>query len=110
MIEVELAAAADQDLKDIWRGLAEYRLELADQRINQIVQKFELLSQYPLAGRQRNDILPNLRSIPVDRLLILYQILQNSDREILEIVRVTNGRRNLKRLLNPEDLEEEPTF
>jgi len=107
MIEVELAAAADQDLKDIWRGLAEYRLELADQRINQIVQKFELLSQYPLAGRQRNDILPNLRSIPVDRLLILYQILQDRDREIL---RVTDGRRNLKRLFNPEDLEEEPTF
>ena len=110
MIEVELAAAADQDLKDIWRELAEYRLELADQRINQIVQKFELLSQYPLAGRQRNDILPNLRSIPVDRLLILYQILQDRDREILEILRVTDGRRNLKRLLNPEDLEEEPTF
>lgn len=110
MIEVELAAAADQDLKDIWRELAEYRLELADQKINQIVQKFELLSQYPLAGRQRNDILPNLRSIPVDRLLILYQILQDRDREILEILRVTDGRRNLKRLLNPEDLEEEPTF
>ena len=110
MIEVEIAAAADQDLKDIWRGLAEYQLELADQRINQIVQKFELLSQYPLAGRQRSDILPNLRSIPVDRLLILYQILQDRDREILEIVRVTDGHRNLKRLFNPEDLEEEPTF
>ena len=47
MIDVQPTATADQDLKDIWRGLAEYRLELADQRINQIVQKFELLSQYP---------------------------------------------------------------
>lgn len=107
MIEVQLAAAADQDLKDIWRGLADYRLELADQRINQIVQKFELLSQYPFAGRQRNDILPNLRSIPVDRLLILYRILQENDREVLEIVRVTDGRQNLKRLFNPEETEEE---
>ena len=107
MIEVQLAAAADQDLKDIWRGLAEYRLELADQRINQIVQKFELLSQYPFAGRQRNDILPNLRSIPVDRLLILYRIFQENDREVLEIVRVTDGRQNLKRLFNSQDPEEE---
>ena len=108
MLDVQLAAAADQDLKDIWRGLAEYQLELADQRINQIVKKFELLSLYPLAGRQRDDILPDLRSIPVDRLLILYEILQNSDREILEIVRVIDGRRNLKQLFNPEDPEEGP--
>ena len=72
MIEVEIAAAADQDLKDIWRGLAEYRLELADQRINQIVQKFELLSQYPLAGRQRNDILPNLLVIISEDLIICF--------------------------------------
>ena len=107
MLDVQLSAAADQDLKDIWRGLAEYRLELADQKINQIVQKFELLSQYPFAGRQRDDILPNLRSIPVDRLLILYQILQENDREVLEIVRVIDGRRNLNRLFNPEDPEEE---
>ena len=107
MLDVQLAAAADQDLKDIWRGLAEYRLELADQKINQIVQKFELLSQYPFAGRQRDDILLNLRSIPVDRLLILYQILQDRDREILEIVRVIDGCRNLKRLFNPEEMEEE---
>ncbi len=104
MLDIQLSAAADQDLKDIWRGLAEYRLELADQRINQIVQKFELLSQYPLAGHQRDDILPDLRSFPVDRLLILYQIPQ--DREIVEIVRVIDGRRDLKRLLNPEDSEE----
>jgi toxin ParE1/3/4 len=106
MLDVQLSAAADQDLKDIWRGLAEYRLELADQRIDQVVQKFELLSQYPLAGRQRDDILPALRSFPVDRLLILYQIRQDRDREIVEIVRVIDGRRNLKRLFNPEEPDE----
>lgn len=105
MLDVQLSAAAEQDLKDIWRGLAEYRLELADQRINQIVQKFELLSQYPLAGRQRDDILPELRSIPIDRFLILYQIPQ--DLEILEIVRVIDGRRNLTQLFNPEEPNEE---
>lgn len=105
MLDVQLSAAAEQDLKDIWRGLAEYRLELADQRINQIVQKFELLSQYPLAGRQRDDILPELRSIPIDRFLILYQLPK--DLEILEIVRIIDGRRNLTQLFNPEEPNEE---
>jgi toxin ParE1/3/4 len=107
MLDVQLSAAADQDLKDIWRGISEYRLERADQKIDQIVQKFELLSQYPLAGRQRDDILSTLRSFPVDRrLLILYQIRQDRDREIVEIVRVIDGRRNLKRLFNPEEPDE----
>ena len=107
MLDIQLSAAADQDLKDIWRGLAEYRLELADQKIDQIVQKFELLSQYPFAGRQRDDILPTLRSFPVDRLLILYQVRQDRDREIIEIVRVTDGRQDLNRLFNPKEPEEE---
>ena len=108
MLEVQLTATADQDLKDIWRGLAEYRLELADQRINQIGQKFEMLSRYPFVGRERDDILPDLRSIAVDRLLILYQINQGNDRQIIEIVRVVDGRRDLNRLFNPEEPEEEP--
>ena len=108
MLDVQLTAIADQDLKDIWRGLAEYRLELADQRINQIGQKFEMLSRYPFVGRQRDNILPGLHSIAVDRLLILYQINQSNDREIIEIVRVVGGRRDLNRLFNPEEPEEEP--
>ena len=105
MLEIQLSARADQDLKDIWRGLAEYRLELADKKIRRIVQKFELLSQFPLAGRPRNEILPNLRSIPVDSLLVLYQVVPKDDRTIVEIVRVTDGRRDLNRLFSSDDEE-----
>lgn len=105
MLEIQLSARADQDLKDIWRGLAEYRLELADKKILRIVQKFELLSQFPLAGRSRNEILPNLRSIPVDSLLVLYQVVPKDDRTIVEIVRVTDGRRDLNRLFSSDDEE-----
>jgi toxin ParE1/3/4 len=107
MLEIQLATQADQDLKDIWRGLAEYRLELADKKIRRIVKKFELLSQFPLAGRERNEILPNLRSIPVDSLIILYQVIPKDGRTIVEIVRVTDGRRDLNRLFSDEDEEEE---
>ena len=103
MLEVQLTAQADQDLKDIWRGLAEYKLELADKKVQIVVKKFELLSQFPLAGRGRSDILPELRSIAVDSLLILYRIVQKDERAIVEIVRVSDGRRDLNRLFSSDD-------
>jgi toxin ParE1/3/4 len=101
-VDIQISAAAEQDIKDIWRGLVEYRIDFADQKVRQIEQKFLLLAQFPLAGRSREDILPGLRSIPIDHLILLYQILEQNDRTIVEIVRVTD----LNRLFNPDDSEE----
>ena len=106
MAELKLVQLAQQDLKDIWRGLAEYRLEIADQKIRRITKKLELLRQFPLAGRQRDDLLPNIRSIPVDQFLVFYRILQESDRTIVEINRIVDGKRNLQQLFNDSESEE----
>ena len=106
MAELKLVQLAQQDLKDIWRGLAEYRLEIADQKIKRITKKLELLRQFPLAGRQRDDLLPNIRSIPVDQFLVFYRILQESDRTIVEINRIVHGKRNLQQLFNDSESEE----
>ena len=105
MIELRVSAQGKQDLKNIWRGLAEYRLELADQQIRRIEKKIDLLSKFPLAGRQRLDISPNLRSVPVDRLVLLYHVDQQGERTIVEIDRIIDGTRNLQSLFN--DLESE---
>jgi len=106
MAELKLVQLAQQDLKDIWRGLAEYRLEIADQKIKRITKKLELLRQFPLAGRQRDDLLPNIRSIPVDQFLVFYRILQESDPTIVEINRIVDGKRNLQQLFNASESEE----
>lgn len=106
MAELKLVQLAQQDLKDIWRGLAEYRLEIADQKIKRITKKLELLRQFPLAGRQRDDLLPNIRSIPVDQFLVFYRILQEGDRTIVEINRIVDGKRNLRRLFDGLESEE----
>jgi toxin ParE1/3/4 len=100
MAELKLVQLAQQDLKDIWRGLAEYRLEIADQKIKRITKKLELLRQFPLAGRQRDDLLPNIRSIPVDQFLVFYRILQEGDRTIVEIDRIIDGKRDLQSLFS----------
>lgn len=106
-LPIELSKPAQQDLKDIWRGLAEYRLDLADRQIQRINQKMIRISQFPFSGKQRADIDPNVRSAVVDRFLVFYQILQRDDRSIIEILRVSDGRRNLDRLFNPEEPEDD---
>ena len=103
---IQLSKPAQQDLKGIWRELAEYRLEVADKQIKRIEKKILILKQFPLAGRLREDLTPNIRSIPVDNFVVFYQILQQNDRSIVEIVRVTDGRRDLNRLFTPDDSDE----
>jgi toxin ParE1/3/4 len=107
MIQIQLSKLAQQDLKDIWRGLAEYRLELADKQIKRIEKKIVLLKQFPLAGRQRDDIDSAIRSVTVDRFVVFYQIHEQTDGTIVEIVRVTDGRRDLNRLFSDDDEDEE---
>ncbi len=105
MIQIQLSKLSQQDLKDIWRGLAEYRLELADKQIKRIEKKIALLKQFPLAGRQRDDIDSVIRSVTVDRFVVFYQIHQQDDDSIVEILRVTDGRRDLNRLFSSDDEE-----
>jgi plasmid stabilization system protein ParE len=60
---VEFAPAALQDLRDIWRGLAEYvTLTLADAKIEMLQNKLMMLSQFPESGRRREELAIGMRS------------------------------------------------
>jgi toxin ParE1/3/4 len=89
--EVILTVQAKQDLRDIWRGLAEFgALKLADDRTDAIRKKLKLLEQFPNSGRSREELLPGLRSLPVKGVVIFYRVGTMS----VEIVRVVDGRRD----------------
>ena len=91
-LSVILTVQAQQDLRDIWRGLAEFgELKRADDRIILIQKKLRLLGQFPSSGRSREEILPGLRSFPVSGFMIFYRIGMTR----IEIVRVVDGRRDL---------------
>lgn len=91
-LAVILTMQAQQDLRDIWRGLAEFgELKRADDRIIVIQKKLRLLGQFPSSGRSREEILPGLRSFPVSGFMIFYRIGMTR----IEIVRVVDGRRDL---------------
>lgn len=91
-LPVILTVQAQQDLRDIWRGLAEFGdLKRADDRIIVIRKKLLLLGQFPRSGRSRDHLLPGLRSLPVSGFMIFYRIRTTQ----FEIVRVVDGRRHL---------------
>jgi plasmid stabilization system protein ParE len=48
-----------------------------------------------------------LTSVTVDRFVVFYQIHEQTDGTIVEIVRVTDGRRDLNRLFSDDDEDEE---
>ena len=65
MIQIRFSESAKQDLRDIWRGLAEYSgLAFADSTLANIESKFRLLAQFPSSGRMRDELLVGLRSYP----------------------------------------------
>src|SRR5690242_6830325 len=71
-----LSPQAERNLDQIWVYTAKESgsAEVATQFVDSITERFLLLSQYPLVGRIRDDLEPGLRSYPVGRYLIIYEI------------------------------------
>jgi toxin ParE1/3/4 len=92
---LRITEPAKQDLEDIWLGLEPFSIELADQCLDELQQKFLQLQQFPGVGRSREDLAPGLRSVVVRDIVILYRALEG----LLVIVRVIHGRRDLKQII-----------
>ena len=74
MSRVRLSELAQSDLDGIWLHVAqEASLETADRLIDEIVQRFELLSRNPAAGHFREELAPGVRSFSVGNYLIYYR-------------------------------------
>lgn len=98
-VQLRLTEQAQQDLRDIWRGWAEYSgLELADRRLDEIETKFRLLLQFPNAGRIRDELQSDIRSYPAGEVVIFYRVAAS----VLEVVRVLHGRRDVESVLQEE--------
>jgi plasmid stabilization system protein ParE len=91
-----LALEAEDDLNEIWRYLFEEAgLDVADRIQNEVVEAFELLSDFPGSGHRRGDLTSyDVLFIAVYQYLIVYRLAAT-----LEIVAVLHGKRNLRRLL-----------
>lgn len=91
---VRRTAQADEDLMDLWVYIAQDNPKAADRLLDEIEDKFGLLSEQPRLGPARPDIAPELRYVPVGRYLILYREIADG----IEVVRVVHGARRLSHL------------
>jgi toxin ParE1/3/4 len=98
--QFRLTEPAIQDIEQIADYIARQSgLDQADRFLNKLDAKFGKIAQFPNLGRQRDEILPGLRSLPMDNYLILYMAI----RQDVEIFRVVSGYRDLSALFTDAD-------
>lgn len=92
MRTVKVAAAAEEDLREIWAYVAEHNTEAANKLIKEITSKFAFLRDFPHMGREQDRLLVNLRSFLVRDYFIFYQPFEGG----VEILRVLHGSRDIE--------------
>lgn len=97
MRKVLLSKAADADLEDIFDyTLEEFGLDQAISYVSGFDDVFETISENPEIGRDRKEIIEELRSLAKDRHIIFYRILSNH----IRIVRILHGSRDFPKFLD----------
>jgi len=91
-----VAPEAEDDLRQIWRYLLEEAsLAIADRIQSELIDAFERLADFPGKGHKRSDLTArDVLFFSVYQYLIVYRRA-----ELIQIVAVLHGKRDLKRLL-----------
>jgi toxin ParE1/3/4 len=82
---------AESDLDDIWWYIAQDNQEAADRLLDRIEERCRALARFPEMGVNREELMPDLRSLPVGSYLIFYLPIEHG----IEIVRVLPGMRDI---------------
>lgn len=92
---------AREDLIEIYTYIGLDNPSAAERIFDAIQTKAEMLIPHPRLGMRRSDIRPSTRMLVEGAYLILYETHPDSDEgriDTVEIVRIVDGRRNLKSL------------
>jgi len=77
----------DLDLDSIWDFIADDNPTAADRVLDRIGEVLDMLIRNPLAGRQRPELAPGLRSFPAGNYIVFYLPLDDG----IEVVRILSG-------------------
>lgn len=89
---VQISVDAAEDLKDIWEYVSQRNENAASKLIKEIKNKFILLRDNPLVGREQNEYLIRLRSFVVKNYFIFYLPLNNG----IDVLRVLHSSRDIE--------------
>ena len=89
---VKISVAAAEDLKDIWEYVSQHNENAASKLIKEIKNKFVLLRDNPLVGREQNEYLVGLRSFVVKSYFIFYLPLDDG----IDVLRVLHSSRDIE--------------
>jgi toxin ParE1/3/4 len=99
---VVISPRAEQEIEDIWLIIAADDPTAANRVVRHVGEKIDRLAIHPRLGPRRPDISPAARILIEGPYLIIYEHQPNADAgpvEIVDIVSVIDGRRDLTRLL-----------
>jgi toxin ParE1/3/4 len=85
---------AKNDLKEIWKYIAAQDPQRADKFLKSLDEVIKSLAKHPFMGKERSDIMEEIRSFPVKSYVIFYRPLDDG----IEVVRVLHGARDVEAL------------
>ena len=83
---------AELDLLDIWDYIAADSPDRADDFLDRIESKLMTLAQNSGLGRKRPELLPDLRSFPIDNYVVFYQQIDGG----IDVIRLLHGSRDIE--------------
>lgn len=90
-----LSTLSQSDLRDIWDFISSDSMQAADRVLDRLIDCFQMLAQFPGAGRRRPEWGAGVRSYPLFNLLIVYRATDSG----IEVIRVVHGARDPERWL-----------
>jgi toxin ParE1/3/4 len=102
MPRIQRRPLAGADIDEIWDYIAEDSMVEADAWVDRLDAKLRLLAAQPLMGRARDELSPDVRSLPFGRYVIFYLPLADG----IDVVRVLHSARDIEAIFekDPPDL------
>jgi toxin ParE1/3/4 len=99
-LSCRITPQATQDLETIADYLATVsQMDRAEKFLSDIDTQFLYIAQFPRIGRSREELYPNLRSLPHKQYVIFYCLLDDS----IEIFRVVSGYQDVTDLFRDDE-------
>jgi toxin ParE1/3/4 len=94
--EYVISQPAIRDLESISSYFADVNVEAGEKFLQGFSKRCQQLASFPNTGRSYDNLQVGLRGLPLEGYIILYRAME----ERIEIVRVANGRQDLRSLFD----------